>query len=116
MNLFRKNFGSNKEVEINDDIYSVELSKMENNIQKETQEMNILSSAAIFKLIDEKVVDVLTDDNENNLRTSKPEETLHQCQHCSKRYKKELPCAKHISKCSTTDEKASSKDESTIDM
>ena len=41
MNLFRKNFESNKEVEINDDIYSVELSKMENNIQKETQEMNI---------------------------------------------------------------------------
>ena len=104
---------SSTEVEINDDISSVELLKIESDTKQETQERNILSSIPILKFIDEKEVDVLTVNNKNNLRTSQP---LYQCQHCSKSCKKELPFAKHILKCSTPDEEASSKGESMIGM
>ena len=74
-----KNF-RNTEVEISDDISSVELLKMESDTQQETQERNILSSIPILKFIVEKKIDVLTADNENNLRTSQPKKTLYQCQ------------------------------------
>ena len=76
LKLLRKygNFRST-EVEINDDISSVELLKMESDIQQETQERNILSSIPILKFIDEKEIDVLAVDNENDLRTSQPKMT-----------------------------------------
>ena len=76
LKLLRKygNFRSTK-VEINDDISSVELLKMESDIQQETQERNILSSIPILKFIDEKEIDVLAVDNENDLGTSQPKMT-----------------------------------------
>ena len=89
---------------------------MEIDTQQETQERNILSSIPILKFIDKKEIDVLTADNENNLRSSQPKKALYQCQHCSESYKKEFPFAKHISKWSTPDEEASSKDENMIGM
>ena len=89
---------------------------MECDTQQETQERNVLSSIPILKFIDEKEIDVLTVDNENNLRTSQPKKALYQYQHCSKSCKKDLPFEKHISKCSTPDEEVSSKDESMIGM
>ena len=59
---------------------------MERNTQQEAQ--NILSSIPILKLVDKTKIDVLTVDNENNLRTSQPKKASCQCQHCSKSYKK----------------------------
>ena len=117
LELLRKyeNFRS-REVEINDDISSIEPLKMKSDTQEEAQERNILSSTPILKFIDEKDIDVLTVENENNLSTSQPKKALYQCQHCSKSYEKELPFAKHISKCSTPDDKTSPKDESMIGM
>ena len=90
--------------------------KTESGRQQEAQEANILSSIPISKFIYGKVIDGLTVDNENNMKTSQPKKALYTCQHCSKSYKKELPFAKHISKCSTPDEEASSKDRSMIGM
>ena len=110
-----QNFNST-EVEINDDISSVELLKMESDTQEEAQERNILSSIPILKLIDEEAIDVLTVENENNLSTSQPKKNLYQCQHCGKSYKKELPFAKDISFCSTLDDETSPKDENMIGM
>ena len=78
---------------------------MESDTQQEGQERNILSSIPILKFIGEKEIDVFTVDIKNNLRTSQPK---------TKSYKKELLFAKHISKCSTTDEEASSKEKSMI--
>ena len=43
---------------------------MESDTEQEAQEGNILSSVQILKFIDEKEIDVLTVDNENNMRTS----------------------------------------------
>ena len=43
---------------------------MESDTEQEAQEGNILSSVQILKFIDEKENDVLTVDNENNIRTS----------------------------------------------
>ena len=43
---------------------------MESDTEQEAQEGNILSSVQILKFIDEKEIDVLTVDNENNIRTS----------------------------------------------
>ena len=60
--------------------------------------------------------DTLTVDNENNMRTSQPKKALYLCQHCNKKYKKELAFASIYQKFSTPDEEASSKDESTIGM
>ena len=40
---------------------------MESDTQKEAQERNILSSIPFLKFIDEKEIDVLTVENENNL-------------------------------------------------
>ena len=65
------------EVEVSDDISSVELLKMENDTQQESTIKN----------------DTLTVDNENNMRTSQPKKALYLCQHCNKRYKKELAFA-----------------------
>ena len=110
-----QNFNST-EVEINDDISSVELLKMESDTQEEAQERNILSSIPILKLIDEEAIDVLTVENENNLSTSQPKKNLYQCQHCGKSYKKELPFAKDISFCSTPNDETSPKDENMIGM
>ena len=89
---------------------------MESDTQQKAQERNILFSIPILKFIDEKEIDFLIVDNENNMRNSQPKKALYLCQHCSKSYKKKLPFAKRISKCSTTDEETSSKDESTIGM
>ena len=81
-----------------------------------TARSNILFGTPILKFIDEKEIDFLTVYNENNMRTNQPKKALYLCQHCSKSYKKELPFAKYISRYSTPDEEASSKDESTIGM
>ena len=89
---------------------------MESDTQEEAQERNILSSIPILKFIDEKEIDVLTVENENNLSTSQPKKALYQYQHCSKSSKKELPVAKHISKYLTPDDKTSRKDGSVIGM
>ena len=43
---------------------------MESDTVQEAQEGNILSSVQILKFIDQKQIDVLTVDNENNMRTS----------------------------------------------
>ena len=43
---------------------------MESDTEQEAQEGNILSSVQILKFIDQKEIDVLTVDNENNMRTS----------------------------------------------
>ena len=69
---------------------------MESGTQQEAQETNILSSIPILKFIYGKVIDGLTVDNENNMKTSQPKKALYMCQHCSESYKKELPFAKHI--------------------
>ena len=118
MELLRKyeNFKST-ELEINDDISSMELLKMESDTQQEAQEINVFS-IPILKFTDKKdKIDILvTVDNENNFRTSQPKKALYQCQHCSKSYKKELPFTKHISNCSTPDDEASPKDENMIGM
>ena len=53
------------EVEISDDISSVELLKMESYTQQETLERSILSSIPVLKFIDERGIDVLTVNNEN---------------------------------------------------
>ena len=55
---------------------------MERNTQQEAQ--NILSSIPILKLIDKTKIDVLTVDNENNLRTSQPKKASCQCQTVAK--------------------------------
>ena len=72
------------EIEINDDISSVGPLKMESDTQEEALERNILSSIPILKFIDEKEIDVLAAENENNLSTSEPKKALYQCKHCSK--------------------------------
>ena len=88
------------------------------NLEAKKHKRRIFYPVAVLtlKFIDEKEIDVLTIDNENNLGTRQPKKALYQCQHCSKSCKKELPFIKDISKCSTTDEEVSSKDESMIGM
>ena len=78
LELLRKyeNFRST-EVEISDDISSIELLKIESDTQQETQERNILSGIQVLKFIAEKEIDAFTFDHENNLRTSQPKQALY---------------------------------------
>ena len=78
LELLRKyeNFRST-EVEISDDISSIELLKIESDTQQETQERNILSGIQVLKFIAEKEIDAFTFDHDNNLRTSQPKQALY---------------------------------------
>ena len=49
---------------------------MESDTQQEVRERNILSSIPILKFIDEKDIDVLTVDTENNFQASQPKRAL----------------------------------------